>query len=686
MSEIYEFADFRLDVRERVLERAGGERVALPDKAFDTLCVLVRNAGRLVEKEEILRAVWADSFVEENNLNKSIHAIRRALGDQNAEPKFVETVKKHGFRFVADVTKAERPSPVEAESPRPRSGLDAPVRFVREFPHLVRRSSGAVPALSVDLEEDELPEVDLSAADPASIHYPELAAVVPAGAPAVSTRPILFAAVLAIALLAGVVGLWAYLSGGRDGSLGGAKRSIAVLPLKPISTAGRDELYEIGIADSLIQRISSINGFAVRPLSAIRRYADIEQDPLAAGREQKVDYVLTSNYQLANGRIRVTSQLLNVANGQIEDTYKAEKEASDIFAIQDAVADEVGKSLESRFASTSGSSASSQGTDSEEAYRLFLQGMYFYDRRTRADALKAVEVLEQAVRLDPKYARAWAGLAHAHRYLINLGDVAQTDIHDETRRSMEAVNKALSLDSSVSEAHSALCDNKMYYEYDFVGAEAACRRAIELRPGSPLAHNTYGRYLMSRGRFDEAISELKLAIELEPTSYFHQIVYLTCLAQARRYDEAFRQMDRIAELNPSNAFRLYWQNAGALMTAEEPSQAYQRWLRYLRSANLNLAHTDEQTVQLYESIYKTSGWSGVMREQARRNKEDPVEHQFIIAAIHAQTGDKDTAMEFLEKSYARREFWMAHLRVEPRLDPLRGDPRFDELVRRVESK
>ncbi len=683
MSEIYEFADFRLNVRERVLERSGGGRVSLPDKAFDTLCVLVRNAGKLVGKEEILSSVWADAFVEENNLNKSIHAIRRALGDQNGQPKFVETVKKHGFRFVAPVTKADPPRPVEAEERRPGSMLDGQGQMgsVREFPHLVRRSGGAVPAV---LEEAETSPADLPAVTE-PVHFPELTAVQP-GRVSTSRRPVLYVALLALAVVAGAIGLWFYLLGDPDSGLAGGKRSIAILPLKPISTAGRDELYEIGIADSLIQRIGTINGFSVRPLSAIRKYADIEQDPLAAGREQKVDYVLTSNYQLANGRIRVTSQLLNVANGQIEETYKSEKELSDIFAIQDAVADEVGKRLESRFASTSGTPESARGTGSEEAYRLYLQGMYFYDRRTRADALKAVEVLEQAVRIDPNYARAWAGLAHAHRYLINLGDVAQTNIHDETRRSMDAINRALSLDNTVSEAHSALCDNKMYYEYDFVGAEAACKRSIELKPGSPLAHNTYGRFLMTRGRFDEAISELRTAIELEPTSYFHQIVYLTCLTLARRYDEAFRQMDRIAELNPGNAFRLYWQNSGALMTAEPPEQAYERWMRYLRSADLQIANTDAQAVQLYESIYKTSGWPGVMHEQAKRNRENPVEHQFIIAAIHAQIGDKDTAMEFLEKSYARREFWMTHLQFEPRLDSLRGDPRFEDLVRRVESK
>ena len=486
------------------------------------------------------------------------------------------------------------------------------------------------------------------------------------------------AAFALIALLIGAIGFWFYFSDSSK-PIVADKKSIAVLPLQPINTASRDEIYEVGIADSLINRLSSMKGFVVRPLSAIRKYVAVEQDPIAAGREQQVDYVLASNYQLANGKIRVTSQLFNVANGQIEETYKGEKDASDLFKMQDAIAGEIGNILLARFATTSSSPTTKRGTDNEEAYRLYLQGLYLYDRRTKPDAYKAIEVLEQAVRLDPNYARAWAGLAHAHRYLINL-DV-NVNIHDETQKSMEAVNKALALDNNISEAYSALCDNKLNYEYDFAGAETACKRAIELKPESAIARNIYTRFLMSRGRFDEAIAEIKTAIDLEPTSYFHQVVYAACLAQARRYDEALRQMDRLAELNPNTAFGLYWGNNGALLTQENPAKAFERTIRYMK-----LANADEQTIRLYQTIYQTAGLQGVMREYAGEIGENLPEHIFYIAAIYAQIGDKDKAMEFLEKSYERREFWMAYLQVEPRLDSLRGDPRFEELIRRVESK
>ncbi|MCA1626368.1 MAG: serine/threonine-protein kinase, partial [Acidobacteria bacterium] len=227
--------------------------------------------------------------------------------------------------------------------------------------------------------------------------------ILPARKPAASHRAYLFAVFALAVLLVGAIGLGFYFSDSGKTAVSD-KKSIVVLPLKPINMTNRDEIYEIGIADSLIHRLGSMKGFVVRPLSATRKYADINQDPIAAGREQQVDYVLASNYQLAGGRIRVTSQFFNVTSGQIEETYKSEKDAGDIFAMQDAVADEVGKLLLARFAFTLETPAARRGTENEEAYRLYLQGMYFYDRRTATDSRKAVETLERAVRLDPNYA------------------------------------------------------------------------------------------------------------------------------------------------------------------------------------------------------------------------------------------------------------------------------------------
>ncbi|HJZ10635.1 MAG TPA: protein kinase [Acidobacteriota bacterium] len=483
------------------------------------------------------------------------------------------------------------------------------------------------------------------------------------------------AAFALVTLLISALGLGYYFFyAGKTASSANGKKTIAVLPLKPINTANRDQLYEIGIADSLILKLSSMKGFIVRPLSATRKYADIEQDPLAAGKEQQVDYVLASNYQLAGGKIRITAQLFNVSSGQIEETYKSEKDTANVFGMQDAIAVEVGNILTARFGSTSSSPTAKRGTTNEEAYRLYLQGLYILDKRNLADARKAAEIFEQAVQLDPNYATAWAGKAHAHRAVANFG--RSTNIHGEYQKSIEAINKALALDENLADAHSALCENKMLYEWDFDGGERECRRAIELDPNSSLAHQIYSRYLQGRGRFDEAIAEVKTAIDLEPTSLYSQRLYGNSLYFARRYDEAVMQLKRVIAMDPNFGTTYSW-----LLRSLEMQGNHAEAFEWFMKAQV-LQKADDETIQLFKTAFQTSGWQGVLREQAKRFDEGNVHYGFG-ACVNAQIGNKDKAFEYLEKSYQRREWTMHLLKVEPCFDPLRGDPRFDEMVKRV---
>jgi TolB-like protein len=229
-----------------------------------------------------------------------------------------------------------------------------------------------------------------------------------------------------------------------------AIKSLAVLPVKPINAANRDEIYEIGIADALINRLGSTKGLVVRPLSATRRYADVGQDPLVAGREQRVDYVLVSNYQLAAGKIRITAQLLDVTSGQIAETYKSEKDAGDLFAMEDAIAGEIGNLLQARFATTSSTQGAKRGTSNEEAYLLYLQAMYLLDKESPADAKRALELFDKALSIDPDYAKAWAGKARAHCSLAHWGGSSPDA---EFAKAKPAIGQALALDNNLPEAY-----------------------------------------------------------------------------------------------------------------------------------------------------------------------------------------------------------------------------------------
>lgn len=675
------FGDFLLDAKEKVLLR-GGKPLSVTPKALELLLFLVENHGHLVEKNELLQAVWADSFVEEGNLAFTIRLLRKALGDDAQNPRFIETVPKRGYRFIADVERVETTKEKDRQfklinnSAPPDDETFSTAEIPPRHRETSSQSAGTVVALAdwksdaggVNSEKTSAPLRLPSENSKKNTENADLERLYR------RNRNI---AVLGLVLMVAGAFVFAAYFFARKQTVPDNKKTIAVLPFKPINTAARDEIYEIGIADSLIHRLSSMKGFVVRPLSAIRKYADIEQDPVAAGREQQVDYVLASNYQLVGGKIRVTAQLFNVANGQIEETYKTEKDAGDIFAMQDAVGSEVGNLLLTRFATTSDSPKAVRGTVNEEAYRLYLQGMYLCDKRDLADARKAVQVLEQAVALDPNYALAWAGKAYAHRIIGNYGRSADT--HEEYRKSIEAINKALALDKNLPEAYSALCDNKMYYEYDFAGAETACRRALELDPNSSLAHQVYSRYLNSRGRADEALSEIKTAIELEPTSFHNQRNLGVSLYFARRYEEAAAQFKRVIAMDKNYVSTYRW----LLFALEMQGNEREAFEWFMKSPQLE--RQDEETVRALQTIFQTSGWKGILSRRLEEFEKGE-EVYFNAAAYNARTGNKDKAFEYLEKSYERRELWMANLQVEPMLDSLRDDPRYHDLVKRVESK
>jgi len=298
--------------------------------------------------------------------------------------------------------------------------------------------------------------------------------------------------------------------------------------------------------------------------------------------------------------------------------------------------------------------------------------MFLIDRRTAAQ--KAVEALEQSVRLDPNYAQGWAGLALAHR---GISYTDNANIGDEYQKSIEAINKALSLDPNVSEAYTALCEIKYQYEWDFAGAGRACQRALELNHNSSLAHNNYARFLLTYQRNDEAIAEIKTAIDLDPTSFFNQRIYANILYFSRRYDEAVAQYKRLMQMNEEIDPPYQWLIRTLEMQGKE-AEAFE-WLMKSPSMQKN----DDKTIQLFKTAYQTSGWAGVLRE---RDKTPGEGNFFRRAGWNARLGDKDKAFEYLEKAYQQRNPLLYLLQVEPTLDPLRDDPRFDELVRRVGLK
>lgn len=470
-------------------------------------------------------------------------------------------------------------------------------------------------------------------------------------------------------------------------SISDQKKSIAILPVKPINAADRNEIYEIGIADSLINWLSLVKGFSIRPLSATYRYRDIEQDPISVGKEQRTDYVLASNYQLAGGKIRITAQLFNVASGQIEETYKSEKDADSVFAMQDAIAGEIGNILFARIAAIPRSQTTRRGTTNEEAYRLYLQGKNLTARRNPSNSEKAIEYFEQAVLLDPNFARGYVGLAQAYTVFGQLNGMPRK----QYKKALEAINKALNIDNNLAEGYAVRADLKLSFDWDFAGMESDLDQAGEIEPNSTAELLVRAKYLLIRGRFDEAVAAIDAVLEIDPASIAHQYTRGRYLYKARHYDEAILQLKRIVEADENfvNAYGMLHQ---AYEKKGDYAAAFDSFMGMIK-------RREPENIEFYQKIYEEAGWQEVRRKfiEIRKYKSSSANEgnskdgnsgawNFGLALVSAEAGEKEQAFEFLYKAVEDRPYQMLELNIEPSFDSLRDDPRFDDLLRRVGLK
>lgn len=628
-NSIYEFEQYRLDFSEKILSNGRGA-IPLTPKVFDTLCVLVENAGHLIEKDELMQKLWPDRFVEESNLTFNIKMLRKALGDNAQKPQFIETVQSRGYRFIAKVNEVSETGTV-AENP-----------FARATGSVLRYDQSVSPPVAVKK------------------------------APA---RLILFIVGFATAFFLILILSFNFRPSSSVGS--NDIKSIGVLPIKPLTADNREPVFELGIADSLILKLSSANDLIVRPLTAMRKYADVDQDAIAAGREQKVDYVLASNYQIADGKIRITSQLINVLNGQVEGAFKVEQENSTIFSVQDAVAANIAGPLLRRLNRQSNNLTEKQYTNNEEAYRLYIQGTVLADKRDQEAVRKAIEYFEQAVRHDPNYALAYARLANALTAMaLNHGG----DTQEQYLKAKIAIEKALAIDDNLAEAHSYLGEIKSDFEWDFAGAEREHRKAIELNPDSSVAHRMYAILLIYLGRHDESIAESKIAIDLEPASVLNQLIFGRTLFFARRYDEAITALERTAEMDP-DFFFAHLSLYNAYRFKGDGDRAFESFTKAW-----TLAGEKPDEINLLKRIYAGSGWPGIYKREFEKEIEAEKKgkpNYNSLAWYSIELGLRDKAFAYLEKTIVQRRWQMVVLRVHPRYDPLRSDSRFNDLVKSV---
>jgi serine/threonine-protein kinase len=480
-------------------------------------------------------------------------------------------------------------------------------------------------------------------------------------------------------LLAGIVGVYLLVrdNKGIQRVAGAPVKSIAVLPFKPLVAESRDESLEMGMADTLIARLSNISEISVRPISAVRKYSGIEQDALAAGREQQVDAVLDGQIQKSGDAIRVTVRLVRVEDGGPIWASQFDEKMTNIFRVQDSISERVAGALALRMTSPEQERLKKQYTENTQAYELYLKGRYHLNRLTDDGFLKGLEFFQQVIEKDPNFALAYVGVAESYNDLAGFNVRPPKEVYPKAK---SAALTALKLDDTLAKAHTALATANMAYDWDWSGAEREFKRAIELNPSDSDAHYQYGYYLTFVGKFDEALAEIRRAQELDPVSLAKITGVAQVLLIARRYDESIEQCQRALEMDPNLGFA-HWLLGLAYMykgTYEPAIHALQKSIPLSgdspdEPASLGLA---------YALAGKRSEARKILDELKLQSKRKYIAPS-VFASLYGALGESVQAFAWFDKAYEERDNAMILLKVEPMFDPFRSDPRFTDLLRRV---
>ncbi|MEP6923507.1 MAG: tetratricopeptide repeat protein [Pyrinomonadaceae bacterium] len=624
-SQIYEFGEFRIDAAKRLLLRDDDEIIPLTPKIFDTLLYLVQNNGKVIEKDELIGAIWTDTIVEENNLNKNISVLRGVLGEKPGEHRFIVTVPGHGYKFVAEVASLNPNS--EVQSPKSLEISDAAFQ------------------IADSIAEDQKPKTK-------------------------NRKRQIYAFAWLILLIAVSTAFYFWQSPTKPVS--SPIKTIAVLPFKSLGSENRNEALELGMADTLISKLGGAE-IIVRPLGSVSRYALLEQDSLTAGRELGVETVLDGTIQTADNRIRISAQLFRVSDGRQLWTGQFDEKSTDIFRVQDAISERVASALKIRL----GGREKKRYTENVEAYQLYMKGRFHLLKAIKSDTETSVSYFEQAIEADPGYALAYAGLSDAYRGLTVGGDMPSTEFMPKARA---AALRAIEIDDTLAEAHANLGHVMFWYDWDWNAAENQYKRALELDPNSADALQFYAHLLSSAGRHTEALAKIKRARELDPVNLRVNAIEGMLLMYAGQTDEAIARLQKTLELDPN--YRLA--NMMAARAYSEKGMFAEAIAATSKARELSAVGSELIAYGAYALAKsgKHTEAQATLDELLKLSTEKYVP-PYNIALVYNALGESDKALDYLEKGFTEKDVRMVWLKVEPKWNNLRNEPRFQDLLRRV---
>jgi TolB-like protein/DNA-binding winged helix-turn-helix (wHTH) protein/Tfp pilus assembly protein PilF len=642
--DVVHFGVFRADFRTGELRKQGAQ-IRLQDKPFQLLAALVQHPGELVTRDELRRTLWGDqTFVDfERSLNIAITKLRAALGDSADNPRFVETLPRRGYRFIAPLT--------------------------------------------VDTEHQTIPvssgTAEIQAQSPQA--KPEAPAVISEAAPgATEPRParrpgrrralVIGGLSLAAGATAAFVGIWVTQQPGPNGPL--RVESLAVLPLENLSGDADQEFLADAVTDALITELGKIDTVRVISRTSIVPYKGAKKSLPDIGRELRVDAVVEGSVVRSGNRIRITAQLVHAASDRHLWAQVFERDVHDVLSLYDEVSEAIAREIHAKIDRSTTVAARRRGVD-PEAWTLYMRGRYLWTRVTPDNLEKARDYFQQAIDKQADFAMAYAGLADA--YLLLAFNRVQSPL-EAIPRARAAALKALELDHSLAEAHTSLAGIACTFDADWSAAERGYRRAFEINPSYAVAHRWWGTTLAGLGRHAEAAAEIRRALEIDPVSLRANNAAGATLYLARRYPEAIEQYRKTLELEPSYAPSLI--GLGRVYTAlgrkTEALTELEHAATISNRAAVSLA-TLGYAYGVFGSRDQALNIVAELRERSTTAYVSPEDYAFVYLGLR----DDHRVLQELERAAEERSSSLSSLKTALEYDPLRRNPRFADLLRRV---
>ncbi len=632
-STLYQFGEFSLDPQGRVLRR-GQTPVALTPKAFDLLLTLIQNNGKIVTKDELMRTVWRDSFVEESNLTQTIFMVRKAL-DETSDRRYILTVQGQGYRFLIPITETATQTPER------------------------------MPAESV-VNVRPLPDLEM---------HPR---------PAKAWKWAGVATSVAVLLIAGSA---AWLWRSRYSTVQPtSKIMLAVLPFDNFTGDPGQDYFSDGLTEEMISQLGNLDSahIGVIARTSVMRYKHAQPSVPQVGSDLGVQYVIEGSVRRDSERVRITAQLIQVKDQSHLWAREYDRDLGHLLQLQEEIAREAANEIEFSLSGRRpievprGSTAPPPAAKTYESYDLYLKGRYFWNKRTSEGFREAAVYFQQAIDKDPNFGRAYAGLADTFSLMSSWYMGPQGELIPKARA---AALRALELDDNLAEAHASLALIKENYDYNWPEAEKEFQRAIQLNPQYPTAHQWYAEFLSWQGRFQEAFAESERARQLDPLSLIIANDHARILYDSHQYEDALAQYRSVLDLDPS----FYYAQGGMipcnleLGRYDEAIDIIKRWA--------NRGGVGTTWLWAWEAaVYGRSGHADQARKalaELERAPSSAVERTAALLIAYSGTTEKDRVIDLLQEAYSEHSTVVVAIKVDPMYDRMRSDPRFIDLLRRM---